>query len=172
MPDETNGNLRAVYQQLCDSYRTIDDFHAKLLGFLPLVSGGVFLLTASTDFAKDFLGLIGIFGVAVTLGLLCYEINEIKQCHYLIVVGEQIERQFGIRYGQFRGRPSGVARYFNEPLAAGVIYPAVLAAWAYLALDFTLAQAYSCIVVVVPIIVFFTGFLGLLAYNISLQGQA
>jgi hypothetical protein len=28
-------NLRAIYQELCNSYRAIDDFRTKLLGFLP-----------------------------------------------------------------------------------------------------------------------------------------
>jgi hypothetical protein len=30
----------AAYEELCTSYRAIDDFRAKLLGFLPLVTGG------------------------------------------------------------------------------------------------------------------------------------
>ncbi len=34
MSDEKNENLRAAYQQLCESYRAIDDFRTKLLGFL------------------------------------------------------------------------------------------------------------------------------------------
>src|SRR5258706_10710692 len=33
MSDEKDENLKAVYQQLCDSYRAIDDFRTKLLGF-------------------------------------------------------------------------------------------------------------------------------------------
>lgn len=38
-------NLRTVYKELCSSYRAVDDFRGKLLGFLPLASGtGVFLL--------------------------------------------------------------------------------------------------------------------------------
>ena len=43
--EQSAANLRAVYQELCTTYRAIDDFRAKLLGFLPLVSGaGVFVL--------------------------------------------------------------------------------------------------------------------------------
>jgi hypothetical protein len=47
-----------VYDQLCISYRAIDDFRAKLLGFLPLVSGsGIFLLLndAFTDATRTHL---------------------------------------------------------------------------------------------------------------------
>ncbi len=40
MSDEKNENLKAPYQQLCDSYRAINDFRTKLLGFLPLATGG------------------------------------------------------------------------------------------------------------------------------------
>jgi len=43
--DESDApNLRATYEQLCQSYRAIDDFRAKLLGFLPVVSGGGLLV--------------------------------------------------------------------------------------------------------------------------------
>lgn len=42
--DERPENLRTAYKELCNSYRAIDDFRAKLLGFLPLATGGVFLL--------------------------------------------------------------------------------------------------------------------------------
>ncbi|MBN2419289.1 MAG: hypothetical protein JXL81_07880, partial [Deltaproteobacteria bacterium] len=33
-----------IYKELCNSYRAIDNFRAKLLGFLQLATGGVFLL--------------------------------------------------------------------------------------------------------------------------------
>lgn len=35
-----NDNLKAAYQELCSSYHAIDDFRAKLLGFLPLATAG------------------------------------------------------------------------------------------------------------------------------------
>jgi hypothetical protein len=45
MPDE---NLRDAYQELCNSYRAVDDFRMKLLAFLPLATGtGVVLLGCS-----------------------------------------------------------------------------------------------------------------------------
>jgi hypothetical protein len=36
MSDSQDENLKTTYDQLCTSYRAIDDFRAKLLGFLPL----------------------------------------------------------------------------------------------------------------------------------------
>src|SRR5262245_16336831 len=76
MADQKEEQLK-VYEQLCTSYRAIDDFRAKLLGFLPLVSGsGVFLLLNDAfrnadkgDFARQFLRPIGLFGFVITLGL-------------------------------------------------------------------------------------------------------
>ena len=42
-------DLRAAYQEVCKSYLAVDDFRAKLLGFLPLVSGtGIFFLLNET----------------------------------------------------------------------------------------------------------------------------
>jgi hypothetical protein len=130
-----------VYDQLCISYRAIDDFRAKLLGFLPLVSGsGAFVLlndaftdAAKTHFSQQFLRPIGLFGFVVTLGLFCYEVYGIRKCHALINAGRDLEILLGIEAGQFRRRPRSVAYLINEPFAAGMIYPAVLAAWTFVA---------------------------------------
>jgi len=64
-------NLRTAYDQLCLSYRAIDDFRSKLLGFLPFVSGaGVLaLLGPLKPENQAFLTPIGTFGFLVTLGL-------------------------------------------------------------------------------------------------------
>jgi hypothetical protein len=39
-------NLSPVYQELCKSYLAIEDFRAKLLGFLPVVTGAGIVFTA------------------------------------------------------------------------------------------------------------------------------
>jgi len=130
--------LLKVYEQLCNSYRSIDDFRAKLLGFLPLATGtGVFLLVtdqAKIKFIQPLFRPIGAFGFIVTLGLFFYELYGIKKCTYLIRAGIELENDLRIKDGQFTKRPPGVALLINEPLAAGVIYPAVLAAWTFLLL--------------------------------------
>lgn len=129
-----------VYEQLCNSYRAIDDFRAKLLGFLPLATGtGVFLLVtdrAKIDFMQALFRPIGVFGFVITLGLFFYELYGIKKCTHLIRAGKALENDLKISNGQFSQRPPGVATIINEPLAAGVIYSAVLAAWTFLALAF------------------------------------
>lgn len=133
-----------VYEQLCNSYRAIDDFRARLLGFLPLATGtGVFLLITNPDNMKFIQGLfppMGAFGFIITLGLFFYELYGIKKCTYLIRAGKALENELKIQNGQFTQRPPGVAFLINEPLAAGIIYPAVLAAWTFLALAFSQPQ--------------------------------
>ncbi len=160
MSDEKNENLKAVYQQLCDSYRAIDDFRTKLLGFLPLATGGgIFLLLGPlSNQTQRYLGPIGAFGLAITFGLFCYELYGIKKCTHLILAGIRIEEQLDID-GQFLKRPAGVAGFINEPFAAGIIYPAVGAAWTFLTLAFpsprdAVWQPYA---LWIAIVVFFVG---------------
>ena len=134
-------SLRIVYRELCSSYRAIDDFRTKLLGFLPLATGtGLFFLVtdkAKLDVARTYLGPIGVFGFVITLGLFFYEFYGIKKCGALIRAGRVLERELHIGDGQFLQRPHGVLELFNEPFAAGVIYPAVLGAWTFVALTFS-----------------------------------
>ena len=177
MSDEKNENLKAAYQQLCDSYRAIDDFRTKLLGFLPLATGsGIFLLLGplsdknTGDLAQQFMLPVGAFGFVITLGLFCYELYGIKKCHHLIKAGKQSE--VGLRVGgQFRNRPREVAHIINEPFAAGVIYPAVLAAWTFLALRFVWPQndAWPPYASWIAIAVFIVGFAVLFIYDLVLR---
>jgi hypothetical protein len=141
----------------------------SLLGFLPLVTGGgLVLLTGRVDeVRREFFAPVGLFGVAVTTGLLAYEIFAIKKCHDLIEGGKALEQQLHLPNGQFTLRPDNVFRVVNEPFAAAAIYPAVLAAWTYLALFFVNRPLGTAI----SIIVFFAGFVGILRYDRSLKDQ-
>lgn len=135
-----NEDLRMAYEQVCSSHNAIADFRAKLLGFLPLASGaGIFLLlndnVTKFGFAKLYLSPIGIFGFVVTLGLFLYELRGIQQCNRLIEVGELIEDLLDID-GQFKRRIAPISPLISHTRAAQVIYPAVLAAWIFLALFF------------------------------------
>jgi hypothetical protein len=127
--------LLPAYNQLCDSYHAIDDFRTKLLGFLPLVTGGglVLLSGKADDVRREFFRPVGLFGILVTAGLLAYELYGIKKCHALLEAGKAMERDMKLEDGQFNRRPNNVLWVVNEPFAAAVIYPAVLAAWTYLA---------------------------------------
>jgi len=169
-------NRRAAYHELCTSYRAIDDFRAKLLGYLPLATaGGVVVLLRDTQSleslskqTQDFLIVTGFFGFLITLGLFSFEIYGIRKCGALIRAGQKLEESLQLDNGQFMSRPQNVARVINEPFAAGVIYPAVLAAWMFLALHFACPQQRNCI----SILCFVTGFVGTLMYDFYLRNFA
>jgi hypothetical protein len=178
-PDDNNkhnADLIKVYDQLCESYRAIDDFRAKLLGFLPLASaGGAFLLLNDPEkitFAKPFLGPLGLFGFVVTLGLFFYEIYGIRKCHALINAGKKIECSLGITDGQFIKRPRNVLYLINEPFAAGIIYPVVLAAWMFLMKVYPQSQPEQAPAVEAALSaavwIFIAGFLVTLIYSLVL----
>ena len=163
-----------VYDQLCQSYRAIDDFRSKLLGALPVVSGvGLLSLAEKLEKAsgampeaKNAYTAVGAFGAMITAGLFAYEIYGMNKCGALIRAGREIELANGIMKGQFKTRPPNSWGIVNEPFASGVIYPAVLAAWTYFALAFGWPLANP----IVPLAVFFAGFAGTLAYDRHLQG--
>ena len=164
-------NRLDVYKELCSSYRAIDDFRAKLLAFLPFATGGgIFLLLnkdigSSSDFTR-FFAPIGAFGFLITLGLFAYEIYGIKKCHALINGGKQLEHAL-LSGGQFSHRPREVAGFINEPLAAGIIYPAVLGAWTYLAL-YSVLPDYCWLA---ALLVFLAGFAASLLYSLHLKSD-
>jgi hypothetical protein len=166
MSNSQDERLLKAYEELCTSYRAIDDFRAKLLGFLPLASGTGILLSENNiaSQAESFLIAIGAFGFFVTLGLFSYEIYGIKKCAALIKTGKHMERLLQLE-GQFRKRPQNIKRVINEPFAAGVIYPTVLAAWAYLALTGAWPEANPWI----PILIFTVGFACTLIYDYDLR---
>ena len=100
-----------VYKELCNSYRAIDEFRTKLLGFLPLVTAGaaVALLPNNIQLSGDkpkIFELVAIFGVFTAVGLYAYELYGITKCTYLINLGAHLESEAGI-YGQFRTRWRG-----------------------------------------------------------------
>lgn len=177
--DASPDSLIKVYDQLCQSYRAIDDFRAKLLGFLPLSSaGGAFLLlngvlVNSGNVAKRFLAPAGVFGFVITLGLFFYEIYGIRKCHALIEAGKYLECSLGITHGQFRRRPRSVRGFIDEVFAAGVIYPAVLAGWIFLTLVFARPDQPPAIGVALgaAICIFIIGFLIMCKYNGALPLQ-
>jgi hypothetical protein len=170
-----SANRRTAYEQVCTSFHAIDDLRTKLLGFLPLVTGGgLILLTGRTgDVRKAFFGPFGIFGILITFGLLVYELNGMKRCQELIYDGEALERAMGLTHGQFTTRvkqpsnlytrPFAPSNMFTKPFAAAWIYPAVIAAWTYLGLVLywpVLARVLSPIVLV-------AGLVGVMRYDQS-----
>ncbi len=170
--DLSPDNIKTVYTELCNSYRSVDDFRGHLLGFLPLATGGLFLLTGKQ--APDSVLLpVGIFGFVITLGLYIFEIYGTRRCTHLIALGQHLEGELKVE-GQFRNRPYGLHRaghqawpfrnnytkYISEPLAAGIIYPATAGAWLYLAL-----KPYCPLGTMSAVIVFLVGFAASCKYS-------
>jgi hypothetical protein len=146
--NQGDGYLKDEYDHVCSAYERIDDFRAKLLGFLPVVSGGgLFFLLKQADEAVgqppsttgDVSLLVisgGIIGAIFTLGLLVYEERGIHYCVRLIALGGMLEDRLKIYPGRFRHWPEGgVSRLVNEPVASGIVYSAILAAWSFVAMS-------------------------------------
>jgi hypothetical protein len=172
---ELCNSRRDAYKELCNSYRAIDDFRTKLLGLLPLASGAgiFFLVTDQSKIDKRYFWDIGVFGFVVTLGLFLYELYGIMKCTHLIWAGRDLEIDLKTYdNGQFSRRPNGIWTYIDEILASGVIYPAVLASWTFLALAFPVGPnifAFQALIAAarwgLPFIVFLIGFV--LAFRLS-----
>jgi hypothetical protein len=129
-------NVRIVYSEVCKSYHAIADFRARLLALLPIASGaGGLLILSQKDTVKGYLGPIGVFGVAVTLGLFVYELRGIQRCKALIGAGKALEGKMDISDGQFNSRPKGyLGGLIGAETAGWIVYLAVLAGWSYLAI--------------------------------------
>ena len=131
-------HFETIYKELCSSYRAIDDFRSKLLGFLPLATGtGIFLLFSdkvNLCGRYEYLIPVGLFGIIITLGLFAFELFGIKKCGALIKAGKELESKLGCKeHGQFKNRPDLKEPpdelppiELNEPFASVIIYPAVL----------------------------------------------
>lgn len=195
--DVPNGqNLRIAYQTLCTSYNAVDTIRGQLLGFLPLASSGIFVLLKDMLSNPELSLPIGLFGFLITLGLYIFEIYGTRRCTHLIILGQHLEKQLKVE-GQFNHRPTGlqaiskvkldkcsterickskislkyISRDFrsliNEPMAAGVIYPAVGAGWLYLALQSIEIEniPFPLLALVLSPLVFCLGFLASCFYN-------
>lgn len=130
-----NPTIQAAYAEVCRTYIAVDDFRAKLLAFLPLVSGsGGALLLANKGAVNEYLGPIGLFGSVVTVGLFCYELRGLNRCSKLVAVGERLEGDLKLRHGQFLSHLEDKALGFIGATAAAlIIYGAVLSSWIYVA---------------------------------------
>jgi hypothetical protein len=112
MSSQSQEDFKVIYEKICQAHEAITDFRAKLLAFLPIVSGaGIFLLIGDkspTASQLPYLLPIGIFGALVTLGLFCYELRGIQECHALRECGKSVEQKLGGNWDrQVASRHSG-----------------------------------------------------------------
>jgi hypothetical protein len=132
--DMAESEKEAAYQEIGATFRQLDDFRAKLLGFLPLVSGvGIFAILQQQGnvIVPSTLGLLG---AVVTLGLGIHEFRTILRCKALIDAGRQLEQALGLdsECGLFQQYPCK----FPYPListgvASAIVYVSVFVAWLY-----------------------------------------
>jgi hypothetical protein len=160
---------RATYDQICATYRAIDDFRAKLLGFLPAVTGGSLVLLTRGDggLDPDFYAPVGAFALLVTVGLFIYELHGISKCHFWIEAGKRVETDMNLKVGLFTNRSKYAWGKLNELHAAAIIYPAVMAAWTYVALFHTART----IGLIVGVGVFLLGLATMLRYEQSMNAK-
>jgi hypothetical protein len=135
-PDPTS--LTAVYQEVCKGHGAIADFRAKLLALLPIASaGGIGLLFKGENPIEGTLAVaIGVFGFVVTFGLFMYELRGVKDCVLLRGRAKKLETAMNIppKMSQFADRQRGDLGGLVDEIGAGwIIYPAVMAAWAFVA---------------------------------------
>lgn len=134
------GGLETIYKQVAIQHDRIDDFRAKLLGFLPAVTGvGLFALVKTEATDPEFLVAIGLFGALAAMGLFVHELRGITDCYMLIAIGHKLEESLAnkadAKFGPFttRFRLKGWYEWFvSRETAACIVYPATITAWAVL----------------------------------------
>jgi hypothetical protein len=131
--------LKAVYDQVCDAHNGIADFRGKLLTLLPIASGvGIFSLVKEGLPLKaidHFLGL-GIFSAVIVFGLFIFDLVGIHRCRTLRVYGCALEKKLlpaDSPKGRFTLEREKFVRFVSITAASLTIYPAVIAAWSYVA---------------------------------------
>lgn len=138
MTDERDATLRMVYQEICKTHNGIADFRAKLLALLPIASGaGVFFLFEKLNGSdRRLLIPVGLFGAAVSFGLLMYELRGIEDCTVLRKRGWELEQALIVsaEASQFAGWTQGGKRNLADEIgAAWIIYTTVLFGWLFVA---------------------------------------
>jgi hypothetical protein len=178
MPGQADLSILAAYDQVCRAHDKIADFRGKLLALLPIASAGGLLLLISdngiSDGVKAYLGPIGIFAVFATLGLLAHELRGIQRCFYLQRCARKLESKMLNSMSEFGAFTftNKARNWTGAPLAAALIYPAVIGAWIYMSLE---GFGVSCVVkggLSVCIGVASTAGVGFLVYKFDSQAEA
>jgi hypothetical protein len=102
-----------VYAEISASVRTTDDISFKLLGLVPLISGGGIFLLLDASKQPDWSPVtifIALFGAVATFAIYRWEVRNIQTCNWLIARGAELEElnwpeeKSGVAKGQFSNR--------------------------------------------------------------------
>ena len=132
--DDNRGSMFAVYAQVGDNYRAIDDLRLRLLALLPLATGTGILVLLGGHSVSAAVGVpVGVFGMIATISLYFYELHGVEKCAHYIARGAQLEQDLDVP-GSFTNRPHHIFGVVSELLPSALIYPASFAGWLFLAL--------------------------------------
>ncbi len=132
--DDSRASMLAVYAQVGENYRAMDDVRLRLLALLPLATGaGVLVLLGGHSVAAAIGVPVGVFGMVATISLYFYELHGVEKCAHYIDRGAKLEEDLGVP-GSFIDRPHHIFGVVSELLPSALIYPASFAGWLFLAL--------------------------------------
>jgi hypothetical protein len=132
--DDSRTSMLAVYAQVGDNYRAIDDLRLRLLALLPLATGTGLLVLLGGHGVLAAVGVpAGVFGMVATISLYFYELHGVEKCAHFIDRGAKLEEDLGVP-GSFTNRPHQIFGVVSELLPSALIYPASFAGWLFLAL--------------------------------------
>jgi hypothetical protein len=130
-------DFHLMYEEISNSFHKVDEFRAKLLGFLPLASGTLMsvLLRDGSVVSYTSTCVLCVFGALITMGLYFYELRGVQRCNILVRLGASLEDNLGFR-GPFTAKNTTprIVGVIGATGAAFVIYPTVFAAWVFVAL--------------------------------------
>ena len=122
-----------VYNAIQKGISETDDISFKLIGFVPLVTGGGLLtiLLGGTDLPVEVLAVTALFAAAATIGLFWWELWNIQTCHWYINLAYEFEKKVFENQSvpanlAIRRRPPGGVGKHN---AAKIIYAATAVSW-------------------------------------------
>jgi hypothetical protein len=169
--------LRLDYEETGRQYRTLADMRFKLLAITPaLLAAGLFAALGGSGAQKPEIQVgIGLFGFAVTFGLILYELRNtelydaaVQRLEWLDVeIGFPPTRSAGAAGGVHGERPGREFRLLQavpvfHDVGLALVYAASLGGWAYVFAHGAAAPIWSGLPFVVAIVVAFlvlSGFL-------------
>lgn len=134
-PDRNEDRL-VIYNQVCQSWRTLTDVRFKLLGFVPTVSGVILITLLSRTqpgqgLTPTMRTAIILFGLVVTVALYIYERRNSELYDDLISRGRRIEQELGVHTGHFLGRRRPANFLIKHSVSINLIYGTAAAGWLF-----------------------------------------